>query len=75
VSADVTPFQRARLAAAQPLTAACPTIQVGVTPDLIAALEAGLQATTHDITKAQRFELQSVLVKLKLAQARRVLLS
>ncbi len=75
MSAQLTPFQRARLAAAQPLTAAVPQILVGVTPELVSALEASLQATEFDLSRAQRFELQSVLVKLRLAMARKVLVS
>lgn len=71
MSASVSPFQRARLSAAEPLQAPMPTVPVAVTPELIAALDAGLKATAHDLPRAQRLELECVLLQLRLADCRK----
>lgn len=68
---NVSPFLRARVAAAQPLSAGPPIAPVAVTPELIAALQAGVLATTHDLSRAQRLELDCVLLQLRLTDARR----
>jgi hypothetical protein len=68
---NVSAFLRARVAAAQPLSAGPPIAPVAVTPELIAALQAGVLATAHDLSRAQRLELDCVLLQLRLADVRR----
>ncbi len=67
---NVSPFLRARVAAARPLSAGLPVAPVTVTPELIAALEAGILATKHDISRAHVLELDCVLLQLRLAAVR-----
>jgi len=70
-ASNVTAFQRARLAAAQPLSAArMPTIPVTVTPALIQALAAALDATRHDLSAACRLELQALHLQASLVAFR-----
>lgn len=68
---SVTPFQRAHLAAAQPLTAVCPQIPVGVTPELARALRAAVQATQHDLAATDHLELRCLLLQVDLVLVRR----
>lgn len=68
---SATSFQRARLAAAQPLTAAAATIPVTVTPELIAALSAAMAATEGTLTGAPRLELHALHLQASIVQLRR----
>ncbi len=68
---SVTPFQRAHLAAAQPLTAAAPIVPVGATPELQRALRAACEALKHDLSAADHMELRCVLLQVDMACLRR----
>lgn len=71
MSAGQTSFQRAHLAAAQPLTARCPEFRVGATPELIAGLEAALKAPDSVMSRESRLELECVLLQARIVMARR----
>jgi hypothetical protein len=66
-------FQAARLAAAQPVTAAAPVTPVAVTPALVVALDAALKATAHDIPRDAHLELECLLLQCRILLFRKSL--
>lgn len=70
---SVTPFMRARLAAAQPISAAAPEIRVAVTPELVAGLDAALNASVGQLEPAQKLELECILLQARIMLLRKAM--